>query len=196
MIPFQICFRDMPPSDAIWIDVQQRIEKLETFFDHVISCDVVISAPYHHHQKGKVPHIQIRLRVPGTCLIVRKESEKDKFHKDIYVAISAGFHALKRQLEDFVHKQRQFVKEHHASPHGFVTCIFSDQEYGFIETLDEHELFFHKNAVLHSEFDKLLKGTEVKFSEELGENGPQVTSMSIIGKMSNYINKENFAIKP
>lgn len=173
MIPFQICFRDFPPSDSVWIDVQQRIEKLENFFNHIISCDVVISAPHRHHHKGKVPHIQIRLRVPHACLVVGREPEKDKSHTDIYVAIADGFKALGRQLEDYVRKQRQFVKEHHPSPHGFVVRLAPDEDYGFIETLDGRELFFHRNAVLHGEYEKLHEGTEVRFSEEPGKKGPK-----------------------
>ena len=113
MIPFQISFRDFPPSDAVWIDIQERIEKLEKFFDRNISCHVVISAPHRHHHKGNVPHIQIRLNVPGACLVVRRETEKDKSHLDIYVAIADAFQTMTRQLEDYVHRQRHFVKEHY-----------------------------------------------------------------------------------
>jgi cold shock CspA family protein len=36
--------------------------------------------------------------------------------------------------------------------------------------------------VLHGEFNRLAIGTGVNFSEELGEKGPQATSVRIIEK--------------
>ena len=37
------------------------------------------------------------------------------------------------------------------------------------------ELYFHRNRVLEPGFDQLKVGTEVRFDEEMGEQGPQAT---------------------
>ncbi|MCX5894023.1 MAG: cold shock domain-containing protein [Deltaproteobacteria bacterium] len=51
--------------------------------------------------------------------------------------------------------------------------LFPDREYGFIETDDGLEVYFHANAVKKGSFAKLNPGTKVKFGQEEGEEGPQ-----------------------
>ena len=53
---------------------------------------------------------------------------------------------------------------------------------GFIETADGHEVCFHRNSVLDDAFDRLTVGSEVRFVEELGEKGPQASTVHEIGK--------------
>jgi cold shock CspA family protein len=43
-------------------------------------------------------------------------------------------------------------------------------------------VYFHRNSVLHGDFDRLSVGTEVRFSPEDGENGPQASSVQVVGK--------------
>jgi cold shock CspA family protein len=53
---------------------------------------------------------------------------------------------------------------------------------GFIETADGREVFFHRNSVLDEAFDRLTVGSEVRFVEEMGEKGPQASTVRLIGK--------------
>ena len=46
-------------------------------------------------------------------------------------------------------------------------------EFGFIETQDGREIYFHRDAVLDGAFNRMVLGSEVRFVEEEGENGPQ-----------------------
>jgi cold shock CspA family protein len=43
-------------------------------------------------------------------------------------------------------------------------------------------LYFHKNSVLAPGFDQLEIGHEVQFAEELGEKGPQASTVRPIGR--------------
>ena len=43
-------------------------------------------------------------------------------------------------------------------------------------------MYFHKNSVVDTAFDKLDIGTEVRFVEEMGELGPQASTVHPIGK--------------
>lgn len=45
-----------------------------------------------------------------------------------------------------------------------------------------HEVYFHRNSVLHGDFDLLAVGTEVRYFEELGDDGPQATTVQGIAK--------------
>ena len=51
-----------------------------------------------------------------------------------------------------------------------------------IETSDDREVYFHRNSVLNEDFDKLEVGTRVHFAEEMGEKGPQASSVHVEGK--------------
>jgi len=59
--------------------------------------------------------------------------------------------------------------------------LFPKQDYGFLETPDGREIYFHRNSVLHPGFDRLEIGTEVRFVEELGQEGPQASTVAIVG---------------
>jgi cold shock CspA family protein len=56
------------------------------------------------------------------------------------------------------------------------------EDYGVIMTPDNREIYFHRNSVLNEEFDKLEEGTEVRFHEESGEQGPQASTVKVEGK--------------
>ena len=47
--------------------------------------------------------------------------------------------------------------------------------YGFLRAPDGREPVFHRNSVLHEDYDRLTVGTEVRFEEEEGEEGPQAS---------------------
>jgi cold shock CspA family protein len=48
---------------------------------------------------------------------------------------------------------------------------------------DERQVYFHRNSVLHGDFERLAIGTEVRFSAEDGDDGPQASSVQIVAKL-------------
>jgi cold shock CspA family protein len=48
--------------------------------------------------------------------------------------------------------------------------------------LDDREIYFHKNSLLNSTFERLDIGDEVIFSEEAGDKGPQAIAIRLTGK--------------
>jgi cold shock CspA family protein len=57
------------------------------------------------------------------------------------------------------------------------------QGYGFIETADGREVYFHRNSVRDDAFEHLTVASEVRFVEEMGEKGPQAKR---VGSHSNF----------
>ena len=57
-------------------------------------------------------------------------------------------------------------------------------EFGLIETSDGREIYFHRNSVLNGEFAKLSVGSRVTFAEEIGDKGPQASTVKLMGKHS------------
>ena len=67
-------------------------------------------------------------------------------------------------------------------PRGRISKLSPYQDYGLIETLDGREIYFHRNSVVDEDFDKLTEGDNVRFSEEMGEKGPQGSTVHLVGK--------------
>ncbi|KPK49461.1 MAG: RNA polymerase subunit sigma-54 [Thiotrichales bacterium SG8_50] len=111
-LPLQITWRNLDQSDAIETSIREHAEKLDQFCDHIMSCRVVVEVPHGHHHKGRLYHIGVDITVPGTEIVVKRDPAKNSAHEDIYVSIRDSFEAAKRQLQDYVRKQRGDVKTH------------------------------------------------------------------------------------
>ncbi|MFI5401851.1 MAG: HPF/RaiA family ribosome-associated protein [Planctomycetota bacterium] len=179
--PTEISFRDMPRWEKAEAEARKRAAELERFFDRITSCRVVIEAPHQHQQKGQVYHVRIDLTVPGREIVVNRDPSGHRQHEDLYLAIRNAFRAARRQLQDYVLERRGLVKAHDTPPHGRVTKLFPKEGYGFIETSEGLQVYFHRNAVLDV-FAELEVGSEVRFTEEEGERGPQATSLRLVGR--------------
>jgi cold shock CspA family protein len=93
-----------------------------------------------------------------------------------------AFDTARRKLEDYVRRRRQAVKAHEVPPHGRVSRLFPQEDYGFIETPDGREIYFHRHSVLHDAFERLQVGAEVTFAEEEGKKGPQASTVRLVGR--------------
>ncbi len=180
-IPLQITFRDMEQSDAVEKAIREKAAKLEQFSE-IMSCRVVVEMINKHQHKGTMYHISADITVPGGEIVVSRDRGIDHSHEDIYVAIRDCFDAARRQLQDRQRKSHQKVKAHEVPPHGRVTDIFAEEGFGRIETPDGRSIYFHENSVLKDEFSRLEVGSEVRYSEEQGDEGPQASSVQRVGK--------------
>src|SRR5580692_7747052 len=70
---------------------------------------------------------------------------------------------------------------HAEASHGRVKNLLAREDYGFIETADGRQIYFHRNAVLDAAFDRLKVGSEVAFAEEEGVKGPQASTVRVVG---------------
>lgn len=181
-LPLQITFRNLEKSDSIEANVREKAEKIERFAEHITSCRVIVEAPHKHHHKGVIYRVKIDITLPGKEIVVNHHSDEHHAHEDVYVAIRDAFDAARRQLEDYVRLQRGKVKSHEVAPHGQIKQLFPDEDYGVIETSDNREIYFHRNSVLDDDFDKLEVGMTVHFAEEMGEKGPQASTVHIESK--------------
>jgi cold shock CspA family protein len=180
-VPVQVSFQNMPLSDDIEAAVWKHAEALERYCTRITSCRVVIDSPHRHHRKGQLYSVRIDLTVPpGGEIVVNREHRLDHAHEDVNVALRNAFHAARRQLEDHVRRFRGDVKEHEETGTGRVARLFPDEGYGFIETPDGREVYFHRNAFIQDAFDDLRIGDLLSFLEEPGEQGPNATSIRII----------------
>jgi ribosomal subunit interface protein len=183
IIPPEVTFRNLERSDAIEAAVLERIEKLDRFYPRITSCRVIVEASHHRARTaGTVYHVRVDLTVPGGELVGQYEPQPQRFHEDVYIALREAFDQVRRELEEYARRQRGDVKAHEERPHGRVSKIFPDRGYGFIETPDGREVYFHGHCVHGHGFNRLSVGTQVRFVEEEGEQGPQASVVFIAGK--------------
>jgi ribosomal subunit interface protein len=179
-VPMTISYRNVPASAAIEADIHEKAAKLEEFFDRITSARVVVETPHRRHRQGKLFHVRIDLRVPGRELVVSREPAAHHAYEDVYVAIRDAFDDARRQLQDYVRELRGTVKAHDPPAQGRIARLHPDG-YGFIETPDGREIYFHRNSVVDGYFEQLRIGGEVRFREELGEQGPQASIVHLAG---------------
>lgn len=173
-LPPQITLKDIAHSEAVEAKIREKIAKLDQFSDRVMACRVTVESTQRRHHQGKLFTVRIDITVPGRELVVNRIE-----NEDLYVSIRDAFDAAKRQLEEHTRKQRGDVKAHEESPRGRVTKLFPDDGYGFIETSDGREVYFHKNSVIDPTFERLEEGASVVFLEEQGMKGPQAVRVAV-----------------
>ena len=198
ILPVQITFRNMKPSEAVDTRVREEVAKLETFYRRIMRCRVIVEVPHKHHKKGDLYHVRIDMTVPGAELVVKREpslqtglrqvdTEKQSksyevhpAHKDVFVVIRDAFKEARRQLQDYARRVRGQTKAHVPQASGRISKLFPEEGHGFLETADGTEIYFHKNSVLHDAFNRLTIGKRVTFSEELGEKGAQASTVKAV----------------
>ncbi len=180
--PLQISFRHMGQSDAVEARIRKRADELEKFCDRIMSCRIVVEPAHKHKHKGNLYQIRIDVTVPGKELAVTREPDAHQAHEDIYVSLRDAFDAMRRQLQDYMRVRRGNVKTHETPPHGRITQLVAEQDYGVITTPDDRDFYFHRNSVVNTDFATLKVGDEVRFSEGTGEKGPQASGVHLIGK--------------
>lgn len=164
----QITMRDLPHSDTLEDHIRQKVAKLEKFYPHLVGCKVVVEVPHKHKHQGRQFDVRLDITVPGGELVVNREADGD-----VYVALRDAFGAARRQLEDYGRRQRGDTKAHAPVFHGKVTRLVEDEDYGFIETEDGRELYFHRDNLANGAFEQLEIGSEVHFLEDAGAEGLQ-----------------------
>ena len=182
--PLEITFRNLDHSDAVEAKVREKVEKLEQAYDRITSCRVRIEAMNRQHTKGNLYQVNIEIGVPGKQVTVGRNAGKNHAHEDVYVALRDAFNAARRRLADHSRRKSGRVKSHEVPPHGKVARLFPYEGYGFIETPDGREIYFHRNSLVDADFDKLEAGQEVRYVAAEGESdkGPQASTVKLIGK--------------
>jgi ribosomal subunit interface protein len=183
-IPTQITYRGFDSSEALEERILKKVARLERLQNRITSCHVTLDRIAARHHQGKIFEVHVHLALPGARVEVTRESGLDHGHEDVYVAVRDAFARAERQLEELIRVHREDVKTHVASPHGRVVRMFAEQGYGFLESSDLLEVYFHRNAVADGSFDALEVDDEVRFvlAPDPGENGPQASTVTRIGK--------------
>ena len=181
-IPLQIRFRNFDRSAAVEAAVRKRVEQLERVASTITSCRVTIELAHRHSRKGNLYHVVIDVRTPTGEVAVSRMPDDEHAHEDVYVAIRDAFDAARRQLQDQLRESRGKVKAHETPEHGRITELRLVDDFGRVTDSDGREIYFHRNSIVDADFDDLELDAEVRFAEEAGDEGPQASTVHLIGK--------------
>jgi len=182
--PVEVDFRDITATPEIRASIAEHVAQLEQRFGRVTACRVEIKGPGAHHHTRGLYAVSIRLALPdGREVNIGRTPAADERYGDLNFALNNAFKRARRQLQDKVRRMQGHVKDHEgALPIGTVTRIDPGGEFGFLESADGREIYFHHNSVFDDAFSRLVKGTRVGFFEEAGEKGPQASTVKLLGK--------------
>jgi cold shock CspA family protein len=182
--PLEIDFQGLPSTPKVRASIEQHVTELEQRYGRIIACRVVVKGPGGHHRIGPY-EINIRLALPdGREVNVARTAQADERHTDLTFAINDAFKRARRRLQDQARRMQGQVKQHEGQPVGVVKSLDPLGDFGFIEAPDGHEVYFHKNSVLDGAFASLAPGAHVLFAEEMGDKGPQASTVKLLEKHS------------
>lgn len=188
MPTFEIAFRGMEKSDAIETLVRQHAAKLERFHPRIAGCRVAIERAHRHRRTANDFRVRLDLTLPPRheIVVVREAEEGGEYHarngkEALYKLVPQAFNAAARRLKRLSAEQRGDIKRHPAQEvHAIVVRLLDG--YGFLQTTDGRELYFHEHSVLDPGFSALRIGAGLAFTEEAGEQGPQASSVRIVDR--------------
>ena len=179
----EIIFHDVDRSSWVENYIQERLQRLDRFADGITSCRVSLTQEQASQHKGNRYSVMIEVRVPPNHDLAAKKAKLiHDMQTQLPALINLAFGAIERQLKKTAQLRRGDDKRHDGQPHGIVEKLF-DEGYGFLREIgDDRQVYFHRNSVLHGDFDRLVIGTEVRFTPQDGENGPQASSVQIVAR--------------
>ncbi len=175
-----VSFDDLPIDEAVRAAALDHVAELERYSNRITGCHVVVAQPHRHHREGRLYSVRVDLVVPGGEIVVNREHHLDHAHEDVFVALRDAFDAARRRLEDHVRRMRGEQKAHAPRARGRISQIFPLQGYGFIETPEGREVYFHRHAISDEEFRLADVGTPVIYGEEEGDEGPQASIVHLV----------------
>ncbi|MHB9072796.1 MAG: cold shock domain-containing protein [Desulfobaccales bacterium] len=141
--------------------------------DPILHARVEIIGTSHHRLGAFEVHLVVN--VPGDTITLVRQGDM------VMPLVVEAFDALDRRLREHSELVQQKVKTHEeVAEHGRVVRLFPEDDYGFIETDDGLEVYFHAHALKKGKFSSLTLGMAVKFAQEPGDQGPQAIWVQLL----------------
>ncbi len=148
--------------------IGEEVEKLESYYPDIIHHFRLTIIATAHHRLGAF-EIRAVSSVPDDTIVVKNNGDL------VIPLIVDVFNDLNRRLREYNRKRQHLTRQEIPCVIGIVYRIVPDGDYGFIQSADGREIYFHKNSVKNVSYKDLREGDSVEFCEEGGEKGPQAT---------------------
>jgi cold shock CspA family protein/ribosome-associated translation inhibitor RaiA len=182
-VPVQIEYQGGEIGEVLRAHVLERLSDLEKRYGRITAGRVAIRAPSGHHRRGGNFEVRIHLALPeGRQVDVDHTPDADERQSDPLFAVDDAFNRARRQLQDEARRMQGAVKRREGPPIGTVVRLERSDGYGFLETEDGAEIYFHENALVNGDLSDLSVGSRVTFAEAQGDEGPQASTVRLLGK--------------
>lgn len=183
-VPLEITYRGVEKTAALDSLIRNKVDKLEEACDHIMSCRIAVEKIHESPDHGSPYRVRVDVTVPpGHEITADKNPSEPVQYVPLDAVIRDTFDAVRRQLVALVDRQQGRTKAHpEQSVGGIVTQLMPAEDYGFLKSLEGREIYFHRNSLLHDDFDRLAIGTGVQFFVSEGQDGPQASTVRIISK--------------
>jgi ribosomal subunit interface protein len=173
----------MSPTPALEAHVKKQAAKLDRFFGRIMHCHVVIEAAHRRHRHGKRYRVSIDMTIPHHEVAIARNPPQSLYLEDVHAAVDVAFQEAERKLDQMEQKMRRYAKARgrQRAPTARVMKVFKGRGFGFLENADGEQIYFHKNSVLRGAFELLSPGVLVRYFEEPGEEGPQASTVEVVG---------------
>src|SRR5436190_7631140 len=186
-VPLEISFHNIESSPSAEEEIRARVSELERLYDRLISCRVRIDQRAKDRTGTIPPVVRIELGIAGrNDLVVSHEPDhllRKYQHPDLHKAINEAFRKAERQLVDLKEQREDRAQgvAHDAQNQslGQIAEITPDEDFGFLMTKEGGLLYFHRNSLLSGDFDRLARGDEVHYNEEIGDSGPIASKVRV-----------------
>jgi ribosomal subunit interface protein len=184
-IPAEIAFHNIESSDGIEDVIRDHISRLERIYDRMTTCRVRVDQRNQNASGTIPPVVHIEIGVPGKGdIVVAHEADhlQRKFQApDLRNAINEAFRIAETRLAKYKDKRTDRTSAHaHEAAQTFVGQIaemMPEKDYGYLMTKEGGLLYFHRNSLLSGNFDKLGRGDDVTYVEDMGDTGPIATKV-------------------
>jgi cold shock CspA family protein/ribosome-associated translation inhibitor RaiA len=170
----------MEPSPAMETHIRQLAARLDKFGNDIMRCHVIVERHDRHKHQSRVIDVTIDMTLADGEIAIRRAHPADHGDRDPYTALSNAFQAAGHELEDYERKRHDDRKKSAQSAHGWISTLDAEHDSGRIESDDGRSVYFHRNSVIGRRFKDLRTGTEVRFSEEPGDEGPQASTVQVV----------------
>lgn len=179
-VPPEIAFRNVERTDAVDRRILEGIEKLEKLYPRLTSCRIAVEDRNPGRESGRLFRIRIDLGVPGGEVVVTRDPPREPGEDPVH-AIGDAFDIARRRLRKYAEKQQEDVRIQARPLRGQVEKLFPGGGYGFIRSEDGREIYFHRNSLVDADLDEVDVGDEVRYAEEQGDEGPQASTVHLVG---------------
>ena len=153
--------------------IEERIRSLDDGHADLIDVRIAARATNHHRRGGQEVHITCEAR--GQQIVASRE------RAELGLSLNEALDAFEREVRRMREKRMDRSAARVPAPPllGTVRRIFPDRGYGFVQTDEGKEVYFHKNAVHGGlDFRHLEEGQRVALDVEQGHKGLQAITIN------------------
>jgi cold shock CspA family protein/ribosome-associated translation inhibitor RaiA len=182
----EIAYRNVEPTQPMENQILRGLAQLERTHPRIIACRIMVEIPHPRHVRGNLYRVRIDITVPGREIVVSRDPPARRTREEARTAIREAFDLARSQLREKRERDVGRPRVPQAPLRGQVISLEEGDDYGFIQSSEGDEVYFHRTGVPDGRFDDLEVGSEVRFVEEEVEGAIRAVSVFSVGRGAHH----------